>query len=231
MKISRRGMTSWLSKYRGPELRLLSHASSVLSLSKGPQSKYCTGWERKRRKEKKNQKKNQSCELVAAPGVLARSCFLGKGPSGAHAEPAGPARRRWPSHEGWWQPRRGARAWRCFPFAHQPLAFHWQQGRERGTSPVGAEDVTFWLPVRRRVSVPFSLPLLLLRYLHSTASKCLRARGKRWLLLLLLKTRAVIHATPSLSACVRGGGAGVTPGGYGLWKSSAELNLIETDDL
>lgn len=33
------------------------------------------------------------------------------------------------------------------------------------------------------------------------------------------------------SVCVQGGGAGMTPEGYGLWKSSGELNLIETDDL
>lgn len=31
--------------------------------------------------------------------------------------------------------------------------------------------------------------------------------------------------------CAWGGGRGMTPEGYGLWKSSAELNLIETDDL
>lgn len=138
MKISRRGMTSWLSKYRGPEPQLLSHASSALSLSKVPQSKHRTGWECEKREKKKKKKE-----------LMVQSCFFGRAPSGAHAEPAGPVRRRWPSHEGWWQPQRGTRAWPHFPLAQQPLPFPGQQGRHRGTKLGGAEDVMFWLPASR----------------------------------------------------------------------------------
>lgn len=59
MKISRGGMTSWLSKYRGRELRLLSHASGVFSVSKGPRgSTALAGSASKKNKIKKGKEKN-----------------------------------------------------------------------------------------------------------------------------------------------------------------------------
>lgn len=134
--------------------------------------------------------------MITASSTLVQSCFLGKAPSGAHADLSGSARRRWPSREGGGGRRglvaalAGAETQQCFPFVPQPLPFQQQEGRERSancspssgagatSAPGWVENVTFWLCVTRCVSVPFSLLLLSPWYLHSTTLKCLRARGK-----------------------------------------------------